>query len=62
MFITLSVVMQGIRLGDSSGELRQEIDSLRAHVVFLESELAARCIPLLVLPFRKFMLQQESTC
>ncbi|KAL3136129.1 hypothetical protein ABBQ32_007149 [Trebouxia sp. C0010 RCD-2024] len=28
-------------LGDSSDELRQEIDSLRADVAFLQSELAA---------------------
>ena len=29
-------------LGDSSDELRQEIDSLRADVALLQSELAAR--------------------
>ena len=36
-------MVQGARVGDSSDELQQEIDSLRADVAFLQSELAAGC-------------------
>lgn len=47
-------------LGDSSDELRQEIDSLRADVALLQSELAAR-FALLFLFCPLVLPHQEST-